>query len=578
MLFKGAPNMDTLIAIGSTASTVYGIFALVVLRDMMELYFESAGMILTLITVGKYLEAKSKGRTRDAITKLMNLAPKTARILKGEDEVEIPIEEVVIGDIVIVKPGENIPVDGIIVSGHAAIDQSMITGESIPVEKNVEDRVIGATINKTGSFRMKAEKVGDDTTLAGIIRLVEEAGNSKAPIAKLADRISGVFVPLVMSIALVSFIVWMILGAGFEFSLSIGIAVLVISCPCALGLATPVAIMVGTGKAAGLGMLIKSAESLEIAHTIDTVVLDKTGTITIGKPEVKEIVLYGNNDKEDAMSKLASIEKMSEHPLAEAIVNYAIDKGYAFPNIEEFKAVPGKGINALVDSKRYYIGNYRYLNEVGVKGEEISSKGKTIIYFSDEKEIICGVLLSDTIKPTSKRAISKLKNLGIKVIMLTGDHIDTANSVKDELDIDDVVAEVLPEDKEREVAKLIDVGRKVAMVGDGINDAPALVRADIGIAIGAGTDIAIESADVVLIKNELTDVVNTIKLSKRVIRNIKQNFFWAFFYNVLGIPLAAGVFYSILGWKLNPMFAAAAMSLSSVCVVLNALRIKLFKG
>lgn len=597
-LFKGSPNMDTLIAIGSSAAMVYGIFAIyrmgyglgiqdfeLVEKYHMDLYFESAAMILALITLGKYLEKKSKGKTSEAITKLMDLAPKTATILRNNKEVIVPIEEVLKDDIVIVKPGESIPVDGVIIEGSSSIDQSAITGESIPVEKNIGDKVIAATINKNGYFKFKAEKVGDDTTLAQIISLVEDASSSKAPIAKLADKISGVFVPIVISISIISTIVWLLVGKSFEFSLSIGIAVLVISCPCALGLATPVAIMVGTGKGAENGILIKSAEALETAHKIQTVVLDKTGTITEGKPKVTDIVVNSNINKNELLKIAASIEKPSEHPLADAIVEKAKKGNVTLLDVDNFISITGKGIKAEINNKIYYAGNLSLMKENNIdysKFEKVindlAKKGKTPLCFSDDSILLGVIAVADTIKSTSKKAIEEFKNMGINIVMLTGDNKNTAEAIRKELNIDKVIAEVLPQDKEKEVRKIQESGKKVAMIGDGINDAPALARADVGIAIGAGTDIAIESADIVLMKSDLLDGVTTIKLSKAVIKNIKENLFWAFFYNAIGIPLAAGVFYNILGWKLNPMFGAFAMSLSSVCVVSNALRLKLFKA
>lgn len=597
-LFKGSPNMDTLIAIGSSAAMIYGIFAIygmgyglgiqdfeLVEKYHMDLYFESAAMILALITLGKYLEKKSKGKTSEAITKLMDLAPKTATVLRNNKELTISIEDVIKDDIVIVKPGESIPVDGVIIEGNSSIDQSAITGESIPVEKNVGDKVIAATINKNGYFKFKAENVGDDTTLAQIISLVEDASSSKAPIAKLADKISGIFVPVVISISIISTIVWLLVGKSFEFSLSIGIAVLVISCPCALGLATPVAIMVGTGKGAENGILIKSAEALETAHKIKTVVLDKTGTITEGKPKVTDIIVNSNINKNELLKIAASIEKPSEHPLADAIIEKAKKENITLLDVDNFISITGKGIKAEINNKIYYSGNLSLMKENNIDCSNfekvinnLAQKGKTPLCFSDNSILLGVIAVADIIKPTSKKAIEEFKKMGINIVMLTGDNKNTAEAIRKELNIDKVIAEVLPQDKEKEVRKIQESGKKVAMIGDGINDAPALARADIGIAIGAGTDIAIESADIVLMKNDLLDGVTTIKLSKAVIKNIKENLFWAFFYNAIGIPLAAGVFYNILGWKLNPMFGAFAMSLSSVCVVLNALRLKLFKA
>lgn len=595
-LVKLHPNMDSLIAIGSSAALIYGVFAIYQIgiglgyQDMetvhhytMDLYFESSAMILALITLGKFLETKSKGKTSEAITKLLHLAPKTATVIRNGEEQEIPVEEVVVGDRIAIKPGQSIPVDGVIIGGSSSVDQSALTGESIPVEKNVGDKVIAASVNKMGSFHMEAQKVGDDTTLAQIIQLVEDANASKAPIAKLADKISGIFVPVVITIAVIATIVWLILGYPFEFALSIGIAVLVISCPCALGLATPVAIMVGTGKGAEYGILIKSAEALEVAHSVKTVVLDKTGTITEGKPKVTDVVPSEYISEQELLSVAASMEKPSEHPLADAIVAYAQEKKVGFLPTELFKAVSGQGITASMNGTEYYAGNISFISQYVDVGsfEELSNtfadQGKTPLYFADSNHILGVIAVADVVKPTSAEAISQLKDMHIDVVMLTGDHKKTAQAIQKQLGIDRVVAEVLPQDKEREIRALQEGGHKVAMVGDGINDAPALARADVGIAIGAGTDIAIESADIVLMKNSLLDVVTAIRLSKATIRNIKENLFWAFFYNSIGIPLAAGVFFSLLGWKLNPMFGAAAMSLSSVCVVLNALRLKFFK-
>lgn len=596
-LFRGAPNMDSLIAIGSGAALAYGIFAIfrigyglgigdigIVNSYSSDLYFESAAMILALITLGKFLETRSKGKTSEAITKLMDLSPKTAIVERDGQEVEIPVEDVVIGDIVVVRPGQNIPVDGIIVDGQSSVDQSALTGESIPVEKNIGDRVITATVNKTGFFKFRAEKVGNDTTLSQIIKLVEEASSSKAPISKLADRISGVFVPIVISIAVIATIVWLIIGQPFEFALSIGIAVLVISCPCALGLATPVAIMVGTGQGAVNGILIKSAESLEITHLVDTVVLDKTGTITQGEPVVTDIIPTDGITKDELLRIAGSIEKPSEHPLADSVVEKVAEVGIEVGEVQGFEAISGKGVVGSIDGKKHISGNLAMMKENGIDisalesdADTLAENGKTPLYFASDEKLLGIIAVADVVKPTSAEAIKELKNIGVDVVMLTGDNAKTAEAIRRQLDIDRVVAEVLPQDKESEIRSIQDQGKKVAMVGDGINDAPALARADVGIAIGAGTDIAIESADIVLMKSDLQDVVTAIELSNATIRNIKQNLFWAFFYNTLGIPLAAGVFYSLLGWKLNPMFAAAAMSLSSVFVVTNALRLKLFK-
>lgn len=596
-LFKGSPNMDSLIAIGSSAAVFYGIFAIynigyglghnnisLVENYSMDLYFESAAMILALITFGKYLETKSKGKTSDAITKLMDLSPKKAFVVRDEMEIEIPIEEVIVGDIVIVKPGQSIPVDGIIVEGSSAVDESALTGESIPVEKHINDKVIGATINKSGYFKFKALKVGNDTALAQIIQLVEDASSSKAPIAKLADKVSGIFVPIVITIAVVATIIWLLLGYPFSFALSIGIAVLVISCPCALGLATPTAIMVGTGKGAENGILIKSAESLETAHTINTVVLDKTGTITEGKPKVTDIILCDGVSEKELLTIAASIEKSSEHPLADAIVEKALENKIDLLPTTNFNSIAGEGISSQIENKKVLAGNLKMMTNNNITmngydniGNNLAQKGKTPLYFSCENKLLGVIAVADTIKKTSKAAIEEFTSMGIDVIMLTGDNKKTAEAIRQQLGITRFIAEVLPQDKEREIRNIQAEGKKVAMIGDGINDAPALARADVGIAIGAGTDVAIESADIVLMKSDLLDAVAAVQLSKAVIKNIKENLFWAFFYNAIGIPLAAGVFYSVLGWKLNPMFGAAAMSLSSVCVVSNALRLKMFK-
>ncbi|MDO5293620.1 MAG: heavy metal translocating P-type ATPase [bacterium] len=597
-LFHLAPNMDSLIAIGSLASLVYGVFAIyrmsygigagrmdIVETYHMDLYFESAAMILALITLGKFLETRSKGKTSEAITKLMDLAPKTAVVERDGKQVEIPANEVVKGDIVIVKPGQSVPVDGVIIEGTTSIDEAAITGESIPVEKEKGSNVIAATINKAGFIRVEATKVGDDTTFSQIIRLVEEASSSKAPIAKMADKIAGIFVPVVITIALVAGAVWLLSGATFEFALSIAISVLVISCPCALGLATPVAIMVGTGKGAEHGILIKSGEALETAHSIDSVVLDKTGTITEGKPQVTDVYCLGNMDENKLITIAASLEAKSEHPLAEAIMSYAKERNDTEVNVEDFFTITGKGLSGKIDGTLYYAGNERLMEEKKISTAHVKEQldhyameGKTPLLFANEKEIIGVIAVADIVKATSKQAIEELKALGIKVIMLTGDNKKTAEAIRSQLDIDTVIAEVLPQEKEQEIVKLQNEGKKVAMVGDGVNDAPALARADVGLAIGAGTDVAIESADIVLMKNDLLDAVTAIRLSKAVIRNIKENLFWAFFYNSVGIPLAAGLLYPFFGLKLNPMFGAAAMSLSSVCVVSNALRLRLFKS
>lgn len=619
-LFRRSPNMDSLVAVGSAAAVVYGLFAIFRLsyglghQDMelverygMEIYFESAGTILTLITLGKYLESRSKAQTSKAIEKLVNLAPKTALLLMPDGtEQEVPADQVKEGDIVIIKPGAYVPVDGVITSGSSSLDESAITGESIPVEKTAGDTVISASLNKSGYFQMKAVKTGENTTINQIIRLVEEASASKAPIAKLADKIAGIFVPTVMCIALLAFLVWMFAGAGFEFSLSIGISVLVISCPCALGLATPVAIMVGTGKGAENGILIKSGEALETAHSVDTVILDKTGTITQGKPEVTDVLPMGISEKE-LLNVAVMLEKQSEHPLAEAVLQYAESQHGAstadaasdqtqWKNAENFEALFGKGVRCTYQGSRYYAGNMRLMQEEGFDLSPIeadytrlSEEGKTVLLFAekgssaqpadtgDSHRILGMIAVADVEKPSSLEAIKAFEKLGVDVVMLTGDNEKTAAAIGRRLHIKHVIAQVLPHQKEEKIRELMENGHKVAMIGDGINDAPALARADIGIAIGAGTDVAIESADAVLIKNDLMDAVNAIRLSKSVIRNIRENLFWAFFYNSIGIPLAAGLLYPAFGLKLNPMFGAAAMSLSSVCVVCNALRLRFFK-
>lgn len=596
-LYKGSPNMDSLIAIGTSAAMIYGVFSIykigyglgnndidMVIQYSHDLYFESAAIVLTLITLGKFLEARAKENTSEAINKLINLTPKTALVLRNNQEIEIPVDELVLKDIVIVKPGNIVPTDGVIIFGNSSIDESMLTGESLPISKKVGDKVIGASINKSGSFKFEVTKLGEDTVLSQIIKLIEEASSSKAPISKLADRISAIFVPTVIVISILATVTWLFLGYSFEFALSIGIAILVISCPCALGLATPTAIMVGTGKGAQNGILIKSAESLEIAHTINTVVIDKTGTITEGKTQVTDIFTSEKITQDKLLQLCATIEKNSEHPLADAILKKTQEKEIELLNATDFEALNGLGIKAKVEDRVFYIGNKKLLDSKNIsldlfyeKSEKLANEAKTPIFIADENEVLGLIAISDVVKPTSKDAILEFEKMGLEVIMLTGDNYKTANAIAKQININNVIAEVLPQDKEKEIQKLQSLGKKVAMIGDGINDAPALVRADVGIAIGAGTDIAIESANIVLVKSDLLDAVKAIQLSNAVIKNIKQNLFWAFFYNIIGIPLAAGVFYTILGWKLSPMFAGAAMSLSSVTVVLNALRLKLFE-
>lgn len=615
-----APNMDSLIALGASAAIGYGIFAMyrisyalghadmaVVEQYSHDLYFESAGMILTLITVGKYLESRSRGKTSEAITKLMDLSPKTAiRLTADGREEEIPTEALRAGDIFLVKPGSLIPVDGTVLEGTSSVDEAAITGESIPVEKQPGTKVVSATVNKAGFLKCSADRVGEDTTLSQIVRLMEEASASKAPIAQLADKVAGVFVPIVMGIALVTLAVWLLAGSGAEFAISSAIAVLVISCPCALGLATPVAIMVGTGVGASHGILIKSGEALQRAKEVDTVVLDKTGTITSGQLHVTQIGCYVSDMTPDTLAGIAAaLEKKSEHPLAEAVVEYAQRMQLKLPEIKDFQAVFGRGVEGtLTDGKaeagtqsgrlsspvkagtRFRVGNRAYLEENGVKIpeevleglEQIAAEGKTPLLVAAEGRLLGSIAVADTVKPGASVAINQLRKLGIHVVMLTGDNKRTAEAVREELGIEEAVAEVLPQDKEKKIRELQAAGRKVAMVGDGINDAPALAAADVGMAIGAGTDVALESADIVLMKSDLRDAVTAVRLSRAVIRNIKQNLFWAFFYNAIGIPLAAGVWYPLFQIKLNPMFGAAAMSLSSIFVVGNALRLRGFRA
>lgn len=595
-LFNKASNMDTLVGLGSFAALIYGIFAImrmayglgfekleIVENYRHNLYFESSAMILTLITLGKYFEKKSKGQTKKSLESLMDLAPKKARILKDKNEVEILVEDLKKGDLILVRPGEAIPVDGIVKEGSSLVDESAITGESIPVNKNIGDEVISATLNKQGSFIFEATKVGEDTTLSKIIELVNQANETKAPIAKLADKISAIFVPTVMIISLITFVVWMILGYGFEFSLNFAISVLVISCPCALGLATPMAIMVATGKSAQFGLLFKNAESLENLHKVDTILLDKTGTITEGKPQVTDII--SEIDENEFIKIASSIENNSEHPLSHAISEYAKDNNIQAKNIEDFEAISGKGIKAKYENKIYYGGNISLMKEKNIdlksyekKADIFSNEGKTSMYFADEKNVIGIIAVQDKPKNLSKIAIDEMKKMGYEVRMITGDNEKTAEAIKNALNIDEKYAEVLPQDKEKEIKNLQKLGKKVLMVGDGINDAPALVRSDVSMAIGNGTDVAIESADIILINNNILDIVSALKLSKSTIKIIKENLFWAFFYNIIGIPLAAGLLYPAFGLKLSPMFGAFAMSFSSIFVCLNSLRLRKFKA
>ena len=604
-LWHRSPNMDSLIALGSGAAFVYGIYAIYKIAwgfsiedmDMVEtfgmnLYFESSAMILTLITLGKFMEARAKSKTSEAITKLMDLAPKTAKVLRNGQEEEISVDDVQNGDILVVRDGDTVPVDGKITEGFASVDESAITGESLPVDKQTGDPVTGGTINRTGYFQMEATAVGEHTTLSKIIQLVDDATSSKAPIAKLADRVSSVFVPVVITIALLAAILWLLAGQSFEFALSVAISVLVISCPCALGLATPTAIMVGTGRGAAKGILIKSAEALEITHSIDTVVLDKTGTVTQGKPVVTDVIALeadGNAAGENTQAytellQLAfSLEKMSSHPLAEAIVKKAEACSAAFQEISDYEMIPGQGIAGTIDKVRCLAGNRKLMetNRIDISvaaglQEKLADEGKTPLYFAQGGKFLGVIAAADVVKPTSREAIARLQEMGMDVIMLTGDNARTAEAIKKQVGIKTVIADVLPQDKEEKVRRLQEQGHKVAMVGDGINDAPALARADVGIAIGAGTDVAIESADIVLMKSDLMDAASAVSLSRAVMRNIKQNLFWAFFYNAIGIPVAAGVLYPAFHILLNPMIGAAAMSFSSVSVVSNALRLRFF--
>lgn len=596
-LIHKSPNMDTLVSLGAGAAFIYSTASLFGMINaqahtdqetisfyMNELYFESAAMILTLITVGKMLETFSKNKTTNALQKLMNLKPKTATIIQNHTEKIIPVENVIPGDIFIVRPGESIPVDGIIVAGNSAIDESTLSGESIPVDKTTNDTVSAATINQSGFLRCKATKVGEDTVISQIIKIVKDTSATKAPISKIADKVSGIFVPVVIVISVITTILWIIIKNDIGFALSRGISVLVISCPCALGLATPVAIMVSSGVGAKLGILYKNATSLEETGKIKTIALDKTGTITVGNPTVTDIIPLNNTDKNTLLQLAYSIEKKSEHPLAKAIVKKCDDLKIKQCTVENFKVSPGNGLSATIDNNVLVAGNYDFISksthipeEVQLKAKNLSSDGKTVIFFSNNN-VLCGIIaVADVIRPDSPRAILKLREIGIKVIMITGDNEQTANTIGHQVGVDKIIAKVLPQEKANVISKL-QMDGKVAMVGDGINDAPALTKADIGIAIGTGTDISIDSADIVLMKSQLSDIYTAVRLSKATLKNIKQNLFWAFFYNALGIPLAAGVFSNFLSWQLSPMFAAAAMSLSSFCVVTNALRLNWFKS
>lgn len=595
-LLSGAPNMDSLIAVGSGASFIYGLYSVFGMAyafghnrlDLLPgfadaLYFEASAVILALVTLGKFMEARAKSHTSDAIKALMNLTPKTALVERHGLQGEIPVEEVEKGDVLIVKSGASVPVDGKIIEGSAALDESALTGESLPVDKTIGDKVIGGTINRSGYFKMEATAIGADTALAKIIALVDEATSSKAPIAKLADKVSGYFVPAVISIAVLAAAVWLAFGASWHFALTIAISVLVISCPCALGLATPTAIMVGTGRGAKSGILIKSATALETAHKVDTVILDKTGTITSGNPVVTDILSVKVTENE-LLAFAAGLEKLSEHPLGEAILAAAEAKQLALPEAGSYKQIPGQGVTAEIAGAECAAGNLKLLQELNVdtstlmdQYDKLASQGKTPLYFVRAGELLGCIAVADTVKPTSREAIARLQAMGMRVLMVTGDNRATAEAIRAQVGVDEAIAQVLPQDKEAVVRKLQQEGHIVAMVGDGINDAPALARADVGIAIGAGTDIAIEAADMVLIKSDLLDVAKAIRLSRGVMTNIKENLFWAFIYNAVGIPFAAGVFYTAFGWLLNPLIAAAAMSCSSVSVVTNALRLRFIK-
>ena len=584
-----APTMDSLITIGSSAALIYSLYSLYLITqgDTMavhHMYFESAGVIITLVLLGKYFESRAKGKTGEAIKKLMGLSPKTAIIVKDDKEIEIPIEEVEVGDIIIVKPGSKIPVDGTVIEGHTSVDESMLTGESIPVEKNIGSSVVGASINKNGTIKFKAEKVGSDTAISQIIKLVEDAQGSKAPIAKLADIIAGYFVPVVVVIAIVAGLAWFISGKDVVFSLTVFIAVLVIACPCALGLATPTAIMVGTGKGAENGILIKGGEALETTHKINTIVFDKTGTITEGKPVVTDIITANNITEDELLKIAASAEKSSEHPLGEAIVRNCEEKNLGFYKVDKFMAIPGHGIEVIIENKDVLLGNIKLMKDksidiedLDIESDKLACEGKTPMYIAVNNKIAGIIAVADILKENSAKAIKKLHEMGIEVAMITGDNKKTAQAIASQVGIDRVLAEVLPQDKSSEVKKLQEEGKFVAMVGDGINDAPALAQADIGIAIGSGTDVAMESADIVLMRSDLLDVPIAIRLSKSTMTNIKENLFWAFGYNVIGIPIAAGVLYLFGGPLLNPVIAALAMAFSSTSVLLNALRLKRFK-
>lgn len=596
-LFKGHPNMDSLVAIGSASAVFYGLFATFMIsfglgradealvhQYMHDLYYEAATMILTLITLGKYFEVKSKAKTTDSINKLIELQPEKVTVVRDGNEVETLIEDVNVGDIIKVVPGERIAIDGIVTEGKSSIDTSAVTGESMPVDINVDDKVISGSVNNTGSFLMKATSVGSNTTISKIITLMEEASATKAPISQMADKISGIFVPVVIGIAIVTFIVWILTGAEFTFAFSMAISVLVISCPCALGLATPVAMMVANGKAAENGILVKNAEALELLHKIDAIVFDKTGTITKGKPVLTDIITVNGFDSEKALKIAASIESNSQHPLALAIINYAKEKGFNIEKAKDFDSVTGKGIEAKLNDKKYFVGNDKYLSDINIDSNKIeeyadkySKQGKTVVYLFDSENLIAMFAIADAIKQSSISAIEEIKAMNIETVMLTGDNELTAKEISKQVGVDSFRAELLPQDKDSIIKEYQDKGKLVAMVGDGINDAPALMRADIGIGIADGTDVAIESADLVLVKSNLQDIVSSIKLSKSTIKNIKENLFWAFFYNVIAIPVAVGLFYPSFGLKLSPMIGAFAMSMSSVFVVGNSLRLRRFK-